>query len=141
MFSHWYYKITAVLLSATVLLLMPLMVQAEMSDPTRPLFLKKKTPALAPKKKTAPVPVMKKKAAPEIYVLTSTLVSKQRTVAVINDRVVAVGDKVGSATVVAIESAQVRLRRGMRDITLSLATRKINKVIRGQALVNKQRLP
>ena len=79
MFSHWYYKITAVLLSATVLLLMPLMVQAEMSDPTRPLFLKKKTPALAPKKKTAPVPVMKKKAAPEIYVLTSALVSKQRT--------------------------------------------------------------
>ena len=116
----------------------PLPAQAAISDPTRPPMLKKKAA-----KVVAPKPVHREieKKAPEVYVLTSTLVSRERTIATINGHVVAVGDKVGSATVVAIESAQVNLRQGSQVLTLMLAAQKVKKLIRGQAVMNQQRLP
>jgi hypothetical protein len=124
------------MLAVFLLPLLPSQAQAAISDPTRPPMLKKKA-VKAPK----PVHRVIRKKAPEVYVLTSTLVSRQRTVAVINDRVVAVGDKVAGATVVHIESAQVTLRRGSREFNLMMATKKVKKVIRGQAEMEQQRLP
>ena len=133
-------------LLALALLLVPLLALSDdIADPTRPLFLQKKKVVVVPKKKAVAVPYASEKTTPpEVFTLTSTLISKQRTIAVINDHVVSIGDKVGGATVVAIESAQVRLRKGTRDITLPLAaqkTRAFKKVLRGQAVIHQQRLP
>lgn len=127
-----------------LLLLLPVVIipvssLADMADPTRPMFLRKK-PVSVPKKR-AVSHVSSPTAPREVYTLTSTLVSKQRTVAVINNHVVAVGDRVGSATVVAIESSRVKLRMGGRDITLVLTTQGVRKTVRGYAVSNQQRLP
>jgi len=66
--------------------------------------------------------VKAQKAAPRPlrWTLGSTLVSPQRRTAVINGRVVAVGEKINGARVVEILPAKVRLRRKGRDITLVL---------------------
>jgi len=52
------------------------------------------------------------------WVLRSTLVSPERRTAVINNRVVSLGDRVRGATVVEINSSRVRLQSGGAEITL-----------------------
>jgi len=54
------------------------------------------------------------------WTLTSTLVSPSRRTAVINDQVVAVGDRVDGALVADIQADSVRLRAGGREVTLTL---------------------
>ena len=61
------------------------------------------------------------------WVLSSTLVSGQRRTAVINDRVVGVGERINGARVVEIQPAKVRLRRQGRDITLVLLKQNIKR--------------
>lgn len=93
----------AVLLCGAV---MPL--QAELNDPTRPPSVGKVTASSG----------STKRAKGPRWVLSSTLVSPQRRSAVINDRVVAKGDKVDGALVLAIEPNKVRLRARGRELTL-----------------------
>jgi hypothetical protein len=80
--------------------------QAALNDPTRP-----------PVAATVHAPAVRADRGPR-WVLNSTLVSPARRTAVINDRVVAVGDRVGGAVVVDIQSAAVRLRARGRELTL-----------------------
>ncbi|MDH3713112.1 MAG: hypothetical protein OET44_04590 [Gammaproteobacteria bacterium] len=54
------------------------------------------------------------------WVLSSTLVGEARRVAVINDRLVGVGDSVLGATVVDIGTRSARLRYAGRDVLLRL---------------------
>lgn len=101
---------------------------AESADPTRPLFFKSKQSVQLVKTK----PVTKQTPAPveklEVYRLTSTLISNKRKIAVINNQVVSVGDKVGKAEVIAIKPAVVHLKSGNKQIVLALAIEKIDKV-------------
>jgi MSHA biogenesis protein MshK len=52
--------------------------------------------------------------------LQSVLISSNRSVAVIDGRAVRLGERVGDATVVAIEPAEVTLQRGAERQTLKL---------------------
>jgi hypothetical protein len=88
-------------------------VQAALEDPTRPPTAKA-TNYASPKKNHRPR-----------WVLTSTLVSSQRRTAVINDKVVARGDRINGARVVSIQPSVVRLRIGARDITLMMLKKNI----------------
>ena len=83
--------------------------QAEvLVDPTRPAnYRQKGTNALGTK------------AAPK-WVLSSTLISPARRLATINGKTVAVGEQIGTAKVVAIESASVAIRDGNKEIILEL---------------------
>jgi hypothetical protein len=98
-------------------------VYASVDDPTRPMFLKK---AVSVKKKPAKKTV-KRELVSEKYYLSSTLVSKDRNVAVINNRSVMVGDKIGRATVIAIQPSWVRLLADGRKITLQLSASQIKR--------------
>ncbi len=83
-------------------------------------------PALALKDPTRPPgaqPAKAHKAAARKalrWTLGSTLVSPRRRTAVINGRLVGVGETINGARVVEILPSQVRLRREGRDITLVL---------------------
>lgn len=59
------------------------------------------------------------KAAPK-WVLSSTLISPARRVATINGKTVTVGEHIGTAKVVSIESASVALMDGNKEIVLQL---------------------
>jgi len=59
------------------------------------------------------------------WVLKSTLISPQRRSAVINNRVVSLGDRVKGATVVDINPSSVRLRSGGAYITLVMLKKNI----------------
>ncbi len=61
------------------------------------------------------------------WTLSSTLVSAQRRTAVINDRVVSVGEKINGARVMAIDSDSVHLRRRGSDITLVLLRKNVKR--------------
>ena len=61
------------------------------------------------------------------WTLSSTLVSAQRRTAVINDRVVSVGEKINGARVLAIQPDSVRLRRHGSDITLVLLKKNVKR--------------
>ncbi|QKQ25459.1 hypothetical protein [Candidatus Reidiella endopervernicosa] len=89
-------------------LTMALPVAAELQDPTRP-----------PIKKKVVKPVVVKKAQQK-WALSYTLVSDQRRIAVINNKVVAVGEMVDGARVVEIESDAVTLKRVGKSIKLEL---------------------
>ena len=105
MFDMWPKK----LLVATALCLFAVMpLQAALEDPTRP-------PTATPTVYASP----KKHSRPR-WVLTSTLVSAQRRTAVVNDKVVARGDRINGARVISIEPSAVRLRVGRRDVTLMM---------------------
>jgi len=92
--------------------------QAALNDPTKPPTAHAK------------VYVSKKKDKRQRWVLSSTLVSAQRRTAVINDRVVAVGDHVNGARVVSIQPSAVRLRMGRREISLMMLKKKIKTLSR-----------
>lgn len=105
-------------------------VQAEIDDPTKPLFVKqKKNPETVSRKVSGKATVVKKSTEPaERFHLGSTLISDNRRVAVVNGKVVSVGDRVGSAKVVTIDSTQVVLKKGNRNIRLALDVQKIHRV-------------
>lgn len=55
----------------------------------------------------------------DAWKLTSTLVAEGRRVAIINDHDVRVGDRVGGARVLAIETGRVRLQYRDREFTIT----------------------
>jgi MSHA biogenesis protein MshK len=83
----------------------------EVRDPTRPPQMSHHAPPPAP--------------VPRDFVLQSTRVSGELRSAVINGRVVAVGDRVDGAQVLALESARARLRDSSGEFTLTLAVPEI----------------
>ncbi len=87
---------------------------ASLKDPTRP-------------PEARPAKAQKAARAPLRWRLGSTLVSPQRRAAVINGRVVGVGETINGARVVEILPAKVRLRRKGRDITLVLLKQDIKR--------------
>ena len=113
---------------------------AEVVDPTKPMCVKKKKQEVKAKKKAPARKVERKKEDTEVYILTSTLVSKNRTVAVINNRAVTIGDKVGKATVVEINPALVLLKSGKRNIKLALSTYKVKKTNASSMQLSPRRL-
>lgn len=66
-------------------------------------------------------------AASQPWVLTSTLISPARRLAVINGRVYAAGDVVAGARILAIEPYAVRLSKGGRVFTLRLLPGKVKR--------------
>lgn len=54
------------------------------------------------------------------FVLSSTLIARERRSAVINGRRVGVGDNISGARVIEIQPSQVRLQHQGRQLTLSL---------------------
>ena len=105
---------TKKLLVVTAMYLFTVMpLQAALEDPTRP-------PTATPTVYASP----KKHSRPR-WVLSSTLVSAQRRTAVVNDKVVARGDRINGARVISIEPSAVRLRVGRRDVTLMMLKKDI----------------
>lgn len=97
------------------ILALPASASSPLKDPTRPPTLKqvKKPPKAARK--------------PLRWVLGSTLVSGQRRTAVINGRVLSVGERIAGARVLEIQPSRVRLRRNGRDITLVLLKQNVKR--------------
>lgn len=89
----------------TLLLLMLMSAAAALEDPMRP-------PGSAA--------VAGSSTAVARFVLSSTLIARDRRSAVINGRSVGVGDSINGARVIEIQPAQVRLQHQGRQITLSL---------------------
>ena len=75
------------------------------------------------------------------WTLTSTLVSPSRRTAVINDQVVAVGDRVDGALVADIQVDSVRLRSGGREVTLTLLKTNVKQPSKPQSLKSKSFKP
>ncbi len=86
----------------------------ELQDPTRPAFLNPGSETAAGTANTAPS-----------LVLTAIRLSPNRRSAMINDRTVKVGGRVGDARVVAIDRDGVRLQRGTEQFTLHLLPIKV----------------
>lgn len=61
------------------------------------------------------------------WVLTSTLVGEQRRVAVINDRLVGIGDSVLGAEVIDIDARSARLRYAGEVLELQLGRQPVDK--------------
>ena len=87
----------------------------ELQDPTRPSFLGAGLGA---------VTADETKAAPSL-VLTAIRLSPTRRSAMINDRSIKVGERIGDARVVAIDRDGVRLQRGTEQVTLRLLPIKV----------------
>ncbi|MDR3477046.1 MAG: hypothetical protein P4M14_03355 [Gammaproteobacteria bacterium] len=87
----------------TIGLILSSMTQAEMQDPTKP-----------PLQQLIPVGVHNG------YVLTAIMISKDKTVAVINGKVVHIGDEIDNAKVTAINSNTVELEAPNGNLTLTL---------------------
>jgi hypothetical protein len=94
--------------------------QASLDDPTRP-------PLGHPVNTNSGA---KKKISGPRWILNSTLVSPQRRSAVINDQVVAKGDRVDGAVVVEIEPNRVRLNANGREVTLVMLSKTITRPVR-----------
>lgn len=103
-----------------VMLALVMPVQAAVDDPTRP-----------PGLNSAPRVTSSSTKGPR-WVLKSTLVSAERKTAVINNRVVGIGDRVRGATVVQIEPFKVRLRSGGSEVTLLMLKKKVKTLSRQQ---------
>ncbi len=87
----------------------------ELRDPTRPAFLDAVAAGVAPgDAKTAPS-----------LILTAIRLSPSRRSAMINDRTVKVGERIGDARVVAIDRDGVRLQRGTEQFMLHLLPIKV----------------
>ncbi len=102
-------QVTVLVFGMLLAVLMPAMRSsaASLPDPTRP-----------PQRFVAPV--ASGSAVPKNWQLGAILIAPQRRVAVINGRSLSVADQVSGAKVVAIESDQVRLRRGSKEFVLDL---------------------
>jgi len=75
-----------------------------LSDPTRPMPLDRKA----------------RPVSRGGLILQSTLVSPNRRVAVINGKILAVGDKISNAVITEINTYQVTVRRNNKEIVLRL---------------------
>lgn len=67
------------------------------------------------------------KAAP-VWILSQTLISPARRVAIINGKRVQIGERIGGAQVIAIEPARVALRKKNRDILLELLPKDFKRI-------------
>ena len=105
-------NILAVTTAMLLLAVMP--VQADLQDPTRPPTVDGSISYVAPNKIKRPR-----------WVLNSTLVSSQRRTAVINDRVVSIGDRINGARVMSIQPSSVTLRSNGADMTLIMIKKNI----------------
>ena len=97
--------------------------QGEMKDPTRPFT---SGTALHASTKTDRAP----------WVLTSTLVSAERTLATINGQVVHKGARIGNATVLEISSNSVLLGEGERRFRIMLTTPSIRTISKHDGSAN-----
>jgi len=61
------------------------------------------------------------------WVLTSTLVSPQRRTAVINGRLLAIGERIDGARVTEIQADSVRLRVDGREVSLMMLSQTVKK--------------
>lgn len=102
-------RAASLLVAATALLAASLAGATPLPDPTRPA--------------DAPVARARSAAAPAGPVLQSTLVSPTRRTAVIDGRVVGVGDEVHGGTVIEIQPYEVRIHKNGRDASLRLLPR------------------
>ncbi len=101
----------------------PAVLHAQLMDPTRP-------PDYMPggaQQETGPLEAQGFNGSP--WDLTSTLVSPQRTLAVINGQVVIKGSKIGDMTVEKIETDQVVLVGGGRTEVIDLVGHDIKKPV------------
>ena len=105
------FRLTLITLILWMLTLVIMPSKASMNDPTRP-------PAFN-------VTTVTKKAVDPRWVLSSTLVSREHRNAVINNRVVSLGDVVSGARVVEIEPMRVVLNRNGQQIVLMLLEKNI----------------
>jgi MSHA biogenesis protein MshK len=69
-------------------------------------------------------------AGPAKWTLTSTLIAPDRRVAVINGKVVQVGQKIDGAELVAVETGSVLLRRAGRKIELKLMAGSVKEAVK-----------
>ena len=95
-------------------------------DPTRPPIVKNKSVKPETKQKKIPKPKTKTGG----WVLSSTLVASDRRTAVINDKVLSVGEKIDGAKVVGIQSGKVLLRRKNKTITLEIVKKDVKIKVR-----------
>ena len=94
---------------------------AELRDPMRPppfALAKFRQAKLAAQPKPKAPPVTEK---PKPLQLTSILISSKRKIAIIDDQMLAVGDRIRGARLVELTRESARLVRGGRVINLSLA--------------------
>lgn len=89
-----------------------------LTDPMRPSRLQQN-----------PKVVRSKPLTPK-FELSSTLVSPGRRVAVINDRSVTVGDRIGGAKVLGIDTDRARLSYQGRTIAVHLTTRSLRRPVK-----------
>ncbi len=94
--------------AAWLLLLVAGPLHAQVADPTRPPMLAVASPASA----TAPARAASAVAPRPLRVLSVQLPQQGPASALVDQRLVFVGDKLGDATVVAIDAQGVELRRG-----------------------------
>lgn len=108
-------KIQVLIGLALALMIAATLDAGELQDPTRPSFLGAGTDAAA---------AGGAKPTPSL-VLNAIRLSPTRRSAMINDRSVTVGERIGDARVVAIDRDGVRLQRGAEQFTLQLLPIKV----------------
>ena len=114
------FKLTTTLFSLLILLGLCFMpaVQAQLDDPTRPPGYR------------LVLPGGKKATASTRFLLSSVRISSARRTAVINDRLLEVGNRVNGAKVVAIYPSSVKLKKQGKIFTIRLLSRISKKVIK-----------
>ena len=98
------------------ILLIPSLSLAALEDPTRPPGSRSSTP-------NGSHHVQQRK-----WVLTSTLISRERRIATINGKIVVPGDMINGARVIEILPALVTLRSEQRKIRINLLSGKIKEL-------------
>lgn len=92
----------------SILMVLPVMAWSALADPTRPAFLSEKKA------------VKKQIIIEKPLILSSTLVSNNRKVAIINDKVVGEGETVDNALILRISRNFVQVKRNQKVIILRL---------------------
>jgi hypothetical protein len=107
----WSVAMKALLAAALLMLTCTLVHAVDLADPTQPT-------GLALSKNSAQTEVSAEQASP--LVLHSVLMGRARRVAVVNDRVLGVGDAIEQHVVVAIDDSSVTLEQAGALLTLKL---------------------
>lgn len=103
------FKQGSVIFTSLVLSIMPITLQAQLDDPTRPPGHHLFSPS---GKKSSSTPVY--------YSLSSVRISSARRSAIVNDRSVETGDLINGAKVVAIYPSSVKLKKQGKIFTVRL---------------------